>query len=314
MRILVTGAAGFVGSHAALVLHLSGHDIVATDRVELESARSNGRLINFPECQYVQGELSSIITQVMRGIDEVWHFAANADIPLSARDTAVDMRESILLTQSVLESMREFRVPVMYFPSSGAVYGNGLGPVARESDGPLLPCSLYAAAKLACEGMVSAYAHLFGLRCHIFRFGNLVGGAMRRGIVWDFIGKLHRNSLELTILGDGGQRKSYVLVEDVIAGMRWIGDHLSENVPASLFNLAAGDSLDVRGVVYAVAEAMGIAAPRIKMSSEAISWPGDQPVIELSIERAISTGWKPNANAYNAVRVAAERLLEDYSQ
>lgn len=309
MRILVSGAAGFLGSHAVRSLHAAGHDVVATDVVPAPDASRLADLIGSPGLTYVARELVQALPQVMPEVAEVWHFAANADIPLGAKDTTVDLRESTLLTQRVLESMRAHAVPAILFPSTSGVYGNGLGPVVRESDGPLLPCSLYAAGKLASEGLISAYGHMFGVRGLIFRLGNVVGGAMGRGIVRDFIAKLRVTPNVIQVLGDGRQRKSYVLADDVIAGMSWISAHASRDEPVHVFNLAAGDSVDVAGVAAAVAAAMGLPSPRITTTTTELSWSGDQPVIELGIERALATGWRPTATAVRAVEIAAGRLL-----
>jgi UDP-glucose 4-epimerase len=311
MRVLVTGAAGFVGSHAARSLHASGHEVVATDVVAARSAVRIADLLR-SGVRYVAGDLADTLPEAMPGVREVWHFAANADIPLGIRDTIVDLRESPLLTQRILEHMRTAGATTILFPSTSGVYGNGLGPVVRESDGPLLPVSLYAAGKLACEGLISAYGHMFGIRGMLFRLGNVVGGAMGRGIVRDFIAKLSADSRTLQILGDGRQRKSYVLVDDIIAGMTWIRDHPAGTGPTEVYNLAAGDSLDVTGVAAAVAAAMGLTMPDVVADAgRPLSWAGDQPVVELGIERAMSTGWRPVMGAAQAVETAARRLMDE---
>jgi UDP-glucose 4-epimerase len=311
MTVLVTGAAGFLGSHAVRALVTQGQAVVATDRFPPEEAQRLSDVLRSDLVRYVAGGLVATLPIVMPGVSQVWHFAANADIPLGARDTSVDLRESVLLTQHVLESMCNHEVRSVLFPSTSGVYGNGLGPVARECDGPLLPVSLYAAGKLASEGLISAYAHMSGLRGRIFRLGNVVGGSMGRGIVRDFIAKLQADPQELQVLGDGRQRKSYVLVDDVLAGMSWIDSHGHEENPVQVYNLAAGDSLGVAGVAHAVAAAMGLPMPRLRIQGDALSWEGDQPVIKLGIDKALATGWKPTAGAALAVETAAARLLAE---
>ena len=311
MRILVTGAAGFVGSHAVRHLHGLGHEVIATDVVEPMAAwRIRGA--SCKGIRYLVGSLGDVVGEAVIGVDQVWHFAANADIPLGARDTTVDLRESVLLTQKVLEAMRTQGVRVLLFPSTSGVYGNHAGPAARETDGPLLPRSLYAAGKLACEGMISAYSSLFDLNAFIFRLGNVVGGAMSRGIVRDFIIKLREDSHVLPVLGDGTQRKSYVFVEDVIDGMRLISSRASGDCSrCEVYNLAAGGSVAVTEVAQRVAAAMGLPMPEIKAAAGGLSWPGDQPIIELSIGKAFSTGWRPKMSAADAVTAAAQLLLAD---
>jgi UDP-glucose 4-epimerase len=310
VRILVTGAAGFIGSHAVRHLHGLGHEITATDLAEPAAAWRICGTLRDDGVRYLAGPLVDVIGEAVIGVDQVWHFAANADIPLGARDTAVDLRESVLLTQKVLEAMRARGIRAIVFPSTSGVYGNHAGPVARETDGPLLPRSLYAVGKLACEGMMSAYSSLFGLNAFIFRLGNVVGGAMSRGIIRDFIIKLREDPHILPVLGDGRQRKSYVFVEDVIGGMRHIAGRASADGGwCDVYNLAAVGSVAVTEVGQRVATAMGLPAPEIRPAGGGLSWPGDQPVIELAIDKALSTGWRPAMSAADAVTAAAHLLL-----
>jgi UDP-glucose 4-epimerase len=246
----------------------------------------------------------------MPGVDHVWHFAANADIPLGASDTAVDLRTSVQLTRLVLESMREHGADKMLFPSTSGVYGRLGGRALREDDGPLLPQSMYAAGKLGCEGLISAYSYTFGLHATVFRLGNVVGGQMGRGIVRDFVDRLRRDPETLPVLGNGRQRKSYVLVDDVIEGMQHIGsaEPVDDDEPCDVYNLAAGGSVDVAGVAREVARALELPAPRLVPSGDVLSWPGDQPIVELSIEKALRTGWRPQRTAPEAIAESARRI------
>lgn len=308
MTVLITGAAGFVGAHAAHHLHRAGVGVVATDLVPADEATRLEGALGTEGFRYVPGGLAEVLSEVVPGVDEVWHFAANADIPLGIRDTTVDLRESVLLTRQVMEAMREHGVPSLVYPSTSGVYGSGLGPTVSESDGPLLPNSLYAAGKVAGEALVSAYCQTFGLRARIMRLGNVVGGGMARGIVRDFIRKLTESPDRLTVLGDGRQRKSYVLVDDVIDGMRRLS--AVDGRPCEVYNLAAGGSLGVADVARAVAEAMGIPMPELVSDGPVLSWAGDQPVVELDIARALAAGWSPRHTAAEAVTVAARRILD----
>lgn len=308
MRILITGAAGFVGAHVVARLARDGHELVATDRVPAAAAWRLRPLLERGAVRYVPGELLQTLPEVMPGVEAVWHMAANADIPLGVTDTALDLRESPMLTREVLEHMRAAGARELLFPSTSGVYGSTRGGVLEEASGPLLPNSLYAAGKLACEGLISAYCTMFGLRATIFRLGNAVGGAMGRGIVPDFVRKLRQDPGTLHILGDGGQRKSYVLVDDIVDGMARIG--MDRPGPAcDVYNLAAGGGADVAEVAAAVATAMGIPAPRLVTGGE--TWRGDQPVVELGISKALATGWSPRHTPQQAVCVAAMRLLSD---
>jgi len=312
VRVVVTGAAGFIGSHAIRQLLGSGHEVIGTDQIEPAAAWRIQETLHEEGMRYLPGPVADVIDEAVVGTDEVWHFSANTDIPLGARDTMVDLRESVLATRKVLDAMRAHDVPVILFPSTSGVYGNIPGKVARETDGPLLPRSLHAAGKMACEGLISAYASVFGLNAYVFRLGNVVGGAMSRGIIGDFIVRLREEPRILPVLGDGRQRKSYVFVEDIIEGMRHISRRAGVDRGAcDVYNLAAIGSVGVAEVAERVATAMGVPLPEIRPAGGDLSWPGDQPVIELAIDKAMSTGWRPSMSAGEAVTAAAHLLLVD---
>ncbi|MGW1965595.1 NAD-dependent epimerase/dehydratase family protein [Streptomyces sp. NPDC001935] len=313
MTVLITGAAGFIGSHAVCRLLATDRTVVATDMVAPAEAERLTDLLEHPRLRYVPGDLFTLLPDLLEGIDEVWHLAANADIPLGARDTEIDLRQSAGLTRHVLEAMRTHGVTTIVFPSTSGVYGDRLGPLVTEADGPLLPNSLYAAGKVASEALISAYCAMFGLRARIYRLGNVLGGRMGRGIVRDFLRKLQENPAELHVLGDGRQRKSYVLIDDIVAGMDEVtrATEGPGHPACEVYNLAAGGSVDTAGVAALVARALDLDPPTIRTDEAALSWSGDQPVIELSIDKVLSTGWRPRHTAEQSVLEAARRMLAE---
>ena len=309
MKILVTGAAGFIGAHAVSDLAARGHEVVATDVLPPASASRLDDAAKWENVSWHHGDLLDLPEGLLAGIDEVWHFAANADIPLGAKDTGVDVRNSIMTTHRLLDAMRLASVRRIVFPSTSSVYGNTVRERAYESSGPLFPASLYAAGKLSSEALISAYAHTFGMQGSVFRLGNVVGGQMARGIVRDFIVKLRADPATVHVLGDGTQRKSYVLIDDIVEGMYTLSR--DDSSPVGLYNLAADGSLDVEGVVGAVAEAMNLEPPVIVPSDRALSWAGDQPVIELDVSQARAAGWRAEHGPREAVVIAARRLMAE---
>lgn len=324
MPVLVTGAAGFAGAHVTRALIAQGRQVIAVDRVPAASAHRLRDLVGRPGLEYAEGDLHSLVGEVISGaggaggvsgtagVSEVWHFAANTDIPLSAQDTGIDIEQSVLLTRQVLEAMRRGGVRKIVFPSTSAVYGNAARAALREDFGPLAPGSLYGAGKVSAEAVISAYCHLFGMKGWVFRLGNLVGGQMARGIVLDFLRKLRHDAKVLPVLGDGRQRKSYVLVDDAVEAMiRISGSPGGADTPCEIYNVASSGSLTVREVAAAVAEALGEPEPRLEIATSAPSWPGDQPVVELDISKARASGWSPRFTPHEAVVVAARRLLTE---
>ena len=150
----------------------------------------------------------------MRGIDMVFHLAANPDVKFVPGDaTDKDLKQNTLATYQVLESMRRHGVKRLAFSSTSAVYGlSEIQPIPE--DAPARPISLYGATKLGCEALIGAFQHLFGMDCWILRFANIVGPKVRktgRTVIGDFVARLSEDPRRLRILGDGRQAKSYLL-------------------------------------------------------------------------------------------------------
>src|SRR3990167_4864964 len=179
-RHIITGGAGFIGSHLTETLLERGDRVVVLDNLQhaqrdwLEQVRIHPRL------EICQGDL--LHPEELRGLltasDLVWHLAANTNMVIGAQNPQVDVENGFLATQRLLEWMRSEGTHKLVFASSGAVYGDMARPPASEQYGPLLPVSMYGATKLAGEALLSAYHHVFGMQAWIFRFGNVLGARM----------------------------------------------------------------------------------------------------------------------------------------
>ncbi len=215
---LVTGGAGFIGSHVSRRLaedpsaSVVVYDNLTSGRVEhLGDALDEGRV------RLVTGDLKDLepLVAAMEGVDHVFHFAANPDIAKAMAEPSVDFWEGTFLTNNVLEAMRRAGVRRLTYASGSGVYGD-VGELPVHEDLPLWPISPYGASKLGCEAMISAYCHMFGIRALMLRFANVVGPNQTHGVAYDFIRRLRDDPAELAILGDGSQSKSYVHVDDVV--------------------------------------------------------------------------------------------------
>src|SRR5205085_164215 len=175
--------------------------------------------------------------------DRVWHLAANSDISFGTTYTDFDLQGGTLVTYNVLEAMRLAGTTEIVFASSGAIYGEPSVMPTPENYGPLFPISMYAASKIACETMITAFCHNYAMRTWIFRFGNIVGPFPTHGVIYDFIRKLMADPTRLTMLGDGQQSKPYVHVEDCLDGMMFGQEHAREDV--NCYNLAVPDQTSV---------------------------------------------------------------------
>lgn len=313
-QVLITGGAGFLGSFLTEEMLRQGARVTIFDRLSHGTARIQ-HLLNDPALQLVKATLQEHdkLSEALPGTDFVWHLAANADIPGGIKNTMMDISDGILATRNLLEAMRNSGVCKIAFASSGAVYGEKTSGFRSEKAGPTLPISLYGAAKLGCEGLISAYSHLFNLHAWIFRFGNVISGRITHGVILDFINKLRKNSGELEVLGDGTQTKSYLLSEECLAGMQHVIEYtpLREGVGfCDCFNIGAQDETLVLDIAKMVIEEMKLKDCKIKIKGGERGWLGDQAKIALDISKVKSMGWAPRHSSGEAVRIAIRRMLD----
>jgi len=304
--VVVTGGAGAIGSFVVRRHLAEGRSVRVLDNF------SSGRRDVLPS-----GEGRLAVTacdlgateppaEAFRGAGEVWHLAANADIRRGTAEPRTDLANGTVATFHVLEQARRHDIRRVIFSSSSVVYGSATVLPTPESYGPLAPESLYGAAKLAAEGLVSAYAHSYGMTGYIFRFANVIDGRMNHGILHDFFGKLAADPTRLEVLGNGRQAKSYLRTEDCVDGMFTAARRASEKV--NIFNLGAQDQITVREIAEKVVRAHGGTA-RIVYGEGDRGWVGDVPVQLLSVEKLGKLGWTPSSSSAGAIdRTIAELL------
>ena len=305
---IVTGGAGAIGSVLVRSLLERGSDVRVIDnlssgrREHLVPSRSG------KEAQLTVADLKEPETyvSVFRGATTVWHLATNPDIRRGLSEPGLDLEEGTRATFHVLEAMRRYDVPNVVFSSSSVVYGHPTVFPTPEEYGPLQPESLYGAAKLAAEGLLSAYAHSYGMTAHIFRFANIIGPNMTHGILPDFFEKLRRDPTRLEVLGDGRQSKSYLRTEDCVDGMLLATERARERV--NLLNLGNVDQISAREIGEKVALAHGGHA-RLEFTGGDRGWTGDVPVQLLSIRRIEGLGWKPRWNSAEAVDHTIDEMM-----
>lgn len=308
-RHFITGGAGFIGSHLAGRLLKEGNNVTVYDNLVTGKRQWIENYIGSKGFQFIQADLLDfeVLKKAMEGHDIIWHLGANTDNVKGNQITDLDLKNCTTATYNVLEAMKQNSISELLFSSSATVYGDTPPIALPEIYGPLLPICLYGAGKLACEGLISAYCHLFGFRACIFRFGNVVGGKMWHGVIYDFIEKLKKNPCELEILGDGNQEKNYFLVEDCIQGML-CAFHKSHK-QCDVFNLGNKTNINVTTIAKIVVEEMGLTNVRFKYTGGERGWPGDVPIVHFNLSKIGKLGWAPRYSSTDAVRLAARRLL-----
>lgn len=315
-KCLVTGAAGFIGSHLVDALLARGASVVGIDNLKL------GRLENLAAAshqnfQFHKADLNDLAA--IHGIlvaetqkqpfDTVWHLAANSDIRAGIANPDVDFQDTFLTTHSVLKLARQFKIPGVAFASTSAIYGD-LKRKLTEDIGPLFPISNYGAMKLASEAAISAATESFLGSSWIFRFPNVVGSRATHGAIYDFVHKLKKNPVELEVLGDGTQSKPYFHVADLIDAMLFIVDHAKEKL--NFYNIGTNDT--VTNVRYLAETTIRFAAPqaKIRFTGGNRGWVGDVPKVDYSVEKLGRLGWHPHLTSNQAVdRAVAEIVAEN---
>ena len=314
-KYFITGGAGFIGSHLVDRLIKEGNKVTVYDNLvsgQEDNIKHNFGKENF---QFIKGDLLDFdsLKKAMKGHDIIWHLGANTDIPGGNRITDLDLKNCTIATRNVLEVMRQLGINKILFTSSACVYGD-IGPVSlSESFGPLLPISLYGAGKLAGEGLVSAYSHLFGIKAWIFRFANVVGDRMGHGVIFDFIQKLKRDPKKLEILGDGKQEKPFFLVEDCIEGMLCAFNNARYENPQKqygIYNLGCDSFSSVTQIAKIICEEMGLKKVEFKYTGGDRGWLGDVPVVHFNIDKMRELGWQPKYTSDEVVRIATQKILK----
>ncbi|HVB59362.1 MAG TPA: SDR family NAD(P)-dependent oxidoreductase [Candidatus Acidoferrales bacterium] len=308
MRIFVTGGAGFIGSNLTERLVAEGHGVTVYDDLSAGSREFLRECEKSAQFRFVEADLLDLpkLTKAIEGHEAVFHLAANSDITESRRQSDLDLRQGTLATYNVLEAMRRTGVSRFVFSSSSVVYGEPSVVPTPENYGPLFPISLYGASKLACEGLISAFCHNYGLQAWIFRFANICGRHGTHGVIVDFIHKLQKNSRQLEILGDGQQAKPYLHVQECVDGILFGWRHASEQL--NCFNLGCEGNTAVSKIAKMLLATMKLPGVELIYTGGKRGWVGDVPQVSLDCGKLERLGWKASMKSDEAVQRAVEEL------
>lgn len=304
----MTGGAGFIGSNMVDAL-ISRGPVTVYDNLTSGRLSYLARHKDNPDFAFIKGEVGDLnsITRAMEGHDVVFHFASNPDIARGMRETYLDLKEGTLLTYNVLEAMRLTRTKDILYASGSGIYGDVGLQATAEDFGPLLPISMYGAGKLAGEGLISAFCHMFDIQGYIFRFANVVGERQTHGVGYDFIRKLREDPRRLKVLGDGRQSKSYIHVSDVVQAVLFVYKHARDKV--NIYNVATDDYINVREIMKIVIARMGLKDVRIDYSGGDRGWKGDVPVVRFNLDQIHKLGWRAEYNSEEAIKLSIQQML-----
>jgi len=312
MSVIVTGGAGFIGSHLVDKLVELGFTVKVLDNLSSGSLENIKHLLVKKNIEFVYIDIKNYeeLKKALKNVETVFHFAANPEVRVSTVNPEVHFRENIIATFNVLEASRTGEVKEIVFASSSSVYGEADNiPVPEEA--PVRPVSVYGASKASCENLLHAYSVLYGLRALVLRYANVVGPRLRHGVIYDLLIKLARSKSELEVLGDGEQIRSYLHVKDAVNATLTAWKSTRERYV--VLNIGNKDWISVKDVVNIILRETGLSGIKViyKPLLHGIGWLGDVKRIALDIKRIESLGWKPTVNSENAVADTIRCLIRE---
>lgn len=312
---IVTGGAGFIGTNLCVHLLDEGRTVVVIDNLLRGSRDYLGAAVAISRLHFIETDLAQRAkaeaafaqAATFGAIDEVWHLAANSDIPAGVADADVDLKDTFLTTAEILRCMKAKRIGKLYFASSSAIYGDLGDDPLHEDIGPLLPISNYGAMKLASEALISAAAESHLERVCLFRFPNVVGVPATHGVILDLIRKLKADGTRLEVLGNGTQRKAYLHVSDLVAAMLFVRSltDVPKIVPINVGPLDEG--VYVRWIAEQVVRRVAPMAD-IQFGRGNRGWVGDVPKFHYLTTKIQALGWKPALGSEAAVLRAIDEI------
>ncbi|MGD0900157.1 MAG: NAD-dependent epimerase/dehydratase family protein [Thermoguttaceae bacterium] len=311
MRILITGGAGFIGSHLCEALLDRGDEVWCVDNLYLGKKENLAPCRSSPHFHFdqidvlVRDDLDDLF--VRAGFEAVFHLAANSDIARGSEDHALDLRLTFLSTTEVLEAMVRHGVKRIFLASSSAVFGDTPQALA-ETTGPLQPVSFYGASKLAAEAFVSVFAHTLGFQAWVLRFPNVVGERSTHGVLYDFVHRLRQDPARLRVLGDGSQTKPYLYVKDLVRAILTVWDKARDERYA-VYHVAGTGLTSVRQIAEIVVEEMGLSGIPVEYGSGNRGWQGDVPCFQYDSGKISGLGFQPTYDSTQSVRIAVRKML-----
>lgn len=310
-KVLVFGGAGFIGSHLCEQLIQEGASVTVFDNLQTGRTANLAKILKHRRFRFVEAEVRDRkkVKQTIPGHDVIFHFCDDSDIRSAAEHPDTYVEQNIMGLFYVLEAMRQNGIRTILFPSSTTVFGELANPPASESHGPMIPLNLYGGAKLAAEGLISGWAHTYDFQAVVFRFVGIIGGRMDHGVVHDFVHKLQKDPTQLEILGDGSQKRSFVLVDDCVEAMLFTLARAEKNY--SLVHIGNVDDISIKQTAGVITDVMKLKGVKFRYTGGKVGWKGDVTSNFIRTETLKALGWKPRRSSREAVFEAASRLARE---
>jgi len=314
MKVLITGGAGFIGSHLLDRLISLHEEVIVLDNLSL-GTKTNMSHLKCETLHFIQGDCTdkSDVKEAMKDVDILFHLAANAEVRLELNDPQTCFQQNIYATHLVLEELRQSTAHTIVFTSTSTVYGDATR-IPTPEDYPTRPISIYGASKLASEALITSYAHTYDVKTVILRLANIVGPRSNHGVIHDFISKLKSNPKKLEILGDGSQTKSYLHIDDCIDAIFQATTKSKELT--TIYNVGSQDQTNIKDIAKLIVEEMNLNDVVFQFMggiNGGRGWKGDVKKMLLDVTKLESLGWKNIYNSADAIRQTIQSLLNKSS-
>lgn len=312
--VLVTGGAGFIGSHLVDALMSGGVNICVFDSLTSGTLQNIKQWLDNSNFAFTKGDLLNPTDLKKLKLDHcetVFHLAANPEVRVGSTNPDIHFQQNVVATYCLLEHLRKTgNTSTLVFASTSTVYGEPAKIPTPENYAPLEPISIYGATKLACEALITAYAYTYNFKAVIYRLANIVGPRNKHGVIYDFIQKLKKNPKELEILGDGTQTKSYLHVSDCIEAM--ILGLKKTKSQVEIYNIGSKDQIKVKTIAQIIIKEMNLRNVEVAYTGGVDGgrgWKGDVKNMLLDIAKLKSLGWKPKLNSRQAIKKSTKQIL-----
>jgi UDP-glucuronate 4-epimerase len=263
MKILVTGGAGFIGSHLCNALLAAGHHVTNIDNfdtfydksIKLNNIVKHKKSANY---KFIEGDILNLTALLNnQSFDLIIHLAAKAGVRPSLENPIAYHRVNVEGTLNLLEYARHNNIPKFIFASSSSVYGENPSVPWRENDTRLMPISPYAASKISAELLGKTYATLFGLNFIALRFFTVYGPGQRPDLAIHKFFKLIYNDKPITVFGDGSTMRDYTFIDDIVSGIMSAVNLPTSKSESEIFNLGNSDTIKLTELISEIENIIG---------------------------------------------------------
>jgi UDP-glucose 4-epimerase len=283
MKAVVTGGAGFIGSHLVDALLREGQEVLIVDDLSGANAYIN------PKARFVKKSILADLSAELKDADTIFHFAASPDVRWCESNPEKAFRANVEGTKSLAQSCMNANHIV--FASTSAIYGEAEMPTPEGATPK--PISVYGKTKLEAEKFLTAFCKENGIKLTILRYANIFGEHSTRGVMYDFYKKLQLDPGRLEILGDGAQEKSFLHISDCISAT--LTAWKTQKTGSEAFNVGSRNKIRVSEIAKLVCKEMGL-RPKMHYTGTPRGWPGDVRLMLLSVSKLKKLGWSENVS------------------